>query len=155
MSAPLFSHLFTFRSRRRNRRSFVLLLLVCLAVELAVAAWILIPAYLGQQHMMQLVASGQPLPRPEPASALRLAMGLSSGVALLALFAAAVVALWSAAAQRFHDLGYSGWALLWMLVPFINVYFVYLVFFRLGTAGPNRFGPDPLAQPAGAAAPPG
>ena len=47
--------------------------------------------------------------------------------------------------RRSHDLGKSGWYLLWMLVPFANLYVLIKLWCFRGTAGPNRFGPDPLA----------
>ena len=39
--------------------------------------------------------------------------------------------------RRFHDQNKSGW---WILVPIVNPFFL---MFASGTAGPNRFGPDP------------
>src|SRR5258706_4153596 len=47
--------------------------------------------------------------------------------------------------RRMHDIDRSGWWLLIAFVPFIGV-IVLLVFALLpGTAGDNRFGPDPKA----------
>jgi len=48
MSKPVFSELFTFKSGRRNRKSYVILLLAGLSVVLAVSAWIFIPVYLDE-----------------------------------------------------------------------------------------------------------
>jgi uncharacterized membrane protein YhaH (DUF805 family) len=52
--------------------------------------------------------------------------------------------------RRLHDTDRSGWWLLIALIPLIG-FIVILVFFCLrGTAGPNRFGGDPLrAQGSG------
>lgn len=144
MSKPVFSDLFTFRSARRNRRSFALILLVGLGIEVLIAAWIFIPAYSAQQEYAALAASGALVKQPQ-AGPQSLIPGLILGIARLALWAAVIVAIWAAGAQRFHDLGMSGWSVLWMLVPIVQLYFLYVLFARRGEAGENRFGPDPLA----------
>lgn len=56
----------------------------------------------------------------------------------------------TAAVKRLHDRGRSGWFLLLALIPFVNIWVMIEVYFLKGTDGPNRFGPDPLAAPAGA-----
>nr|MBA2815795.1 Inner membrane protein YhaH [Candidatus Pantoea persica] len=49
--------------------------------------------------------------------------------------------------RRLHDLDRSGWWLLMMLIPLVGK--LLLIYFCLrGTAGPNRFGPDPFDAPA-------
>ncbi|HTR86621.1 MAG TPA: DUF805 domain-containing protein [Reyranella sp.] len=60
----------------------------------------------------------------------------------------AYVGLWlpllAVSVRRLHDRNYSGWHLLWSLVPFGGL--VLLVWFCMdGTKGENRFGPDPIA----------
>ena len=45
--------------------------------------------------------------------------------------------------RRFHDFNKSGSYYLWLFVPFINVYFEFLLFFEEGTVGLNRYGPPP------------
>jgi len=47
--------------------------------------------------------------------------------------------------RRMHDQDKSGWFVLLALVPLVNFYYLYLLF-QPGTAGPNRFGPDPKAS---------
>ena len=47
--------------------------------------------------------------------------------------------------RRLHDINRSGWWQLIMLVPLIGFVMLYW-FVKRGDAGPNRFGPDPLAQ---------
>lgn len=51
--------------------------------------------------------------------------------------------------KRYHDHGKSGWWVLIQLVPLIGSlwYFIEAGCLR-GTVGDNRFGPDPLAEPA-------
>lgn len=141
MSKLVFSDLFTFKAGRRNRRSFALLVLTGLAVEAAIAAWIFIPGYLARQRYLEMVASGQPLPDATSVSGLSLAVSLVIGLGRLALLGAAIVAIWAAVAQRAHDLGWSGWSALWLLLPFINLYFLFVFFFRTGQPAENRFGP--------------
>ncbi len=48
--------------------------------------------------------------------------------------------------RRCHDLDKSGWYLLWLLVPLVNIYVGIRILFVSGTAGPNRFGDDPLQR---------
>lgn len=46
--------------------------------------------------------------------------------------------------RRLHDLDLSGWWMLLMLVPLVNIFFaLYMLFFK-GTEGPNQYGDDPL-----------
>ena len=48
--------------------------------------------------------------------------------------------------RRLHDLDLSGWWMLLMLVPLVNIFFaLYMLFFK-GTEGPNQYGEDPLQQ---------
>ena len=42
--------------------------------------------------------------------------------------------------RRLHDVDKSGWWLLLMLVPLANFYAMYLIWFKKGTEGSNRFG---------------
>jgi uncharacterized membrane protein YhaH (DUF805 family) len=49
------------------------------------------------------------------------------------------------AARRLHDLGKSGWWQLLNFVPLIGPAILIIWLARKGTAGPNSFGPDPLA----------
>lgn len=53
--------------------------------------------------------------------------------------------------KRCHDNDWSGWLVLIMLIPVIGFIFALVLLFKKGTAGPNRFGPDPLGQPDPAA----
>lgn len=61
--------------------------------------------------------------------------------------AAHLLLLWPSLAlgvKRCHDRGRSGWFLLLMLVPLLNLWPVIELAFLRGTTGENRFGPDPL-----------
>jgi uncharacterized membrane protein YhaH (DUF805 family) len=73
----------------------------------------------------------------EGAHAIAMIIGLASiwpGVAML----------W----KRWHDRGRSAWWLLTLLIPFLNLIFMFWivieVWFLKGTDGPNEYGPDPL-----------
>jgi uncharacterized membrane protein YhaH (DUF805 family) len=48
--------------------------------------------------------------------------------------------------KRCHDRGRSGWFILLMLVPLLNIWPAIELYFLRGTVGPNQYGPDPLAQ---------
>lgn len=47
-------------------------------------------------------------------------------------------------ARRLHDIDRSGWWLLIGFIPLIGLIVLVVFFATRGTAGPNRFGPDPL-----------
>lgn len=46
--------------------------------------------------------------------------------------------------RRLHDTDHSGWWILAGWIPLVNFYVLYLLFFKKGTMGVNRFGADPL-----------
>lgn len=50
--------------------------------------------------------------------------------------------------RRLHDLDRSGWWYLLVLIPLIGMLVLLFFFVQRGTAGPNRFGADPLAGEA-------
>ena len=50
-------------------------------------------------------------------------------------------------ARRLHDSGWRAWWMLLVLVPIGSLLILILVLFVRGTAGPNRFGPEPDGQP--------
>ena len=49
------------------------------------------------------------------------------------------------AIRRIHDTDNSAWWLLAGMIPFLNFYVLYLLWFKKGTTGSNRYGSDPLA----------
>jgi len=49
--------------------------------------------------------------------------------------------------RRLHDTNHSGWWLLISLVPLVGFILLIVWLARPGDAGPNRFGPDPIANP--------
>jgi len=50
--------------------------------------------------------------------------------------------------RRLHDTDRSGWWYLIALVPLVGAIVLLVFFCTRGTAGANRFGPDPLGSPA-------
>lgn len=56
--------------------------------------------------------------------------------------------------RRLHDTGKSGWWWLLVLVPFVNLYVLFVLLFQPGQGGPNAYGPAPTPGSAPAQAPP-
>lgn len=53
---------------------------------------------------------------------------------------------WAATAKRFHDIDRSGWTILLLCIPIVDIYFAIIALFSDGTVGPNRFGEDPKGR---------
>lgn len=71
--------------------------------------------------------------------------GLINGAVALGLFLPAL----SVAVRRLHDLDRTGWWYLIILIPLVGLIVLIVWFVKRGTAGPNRFGPDPLSHLGG------
>lgn len=119
MSKPVFSDLFTL-SGRRNRQSYFLYLL----------------AYTVILGLIWGVAG------------ISAAADKSVGLLIVAvvLTLAASVSAWIVAAQRCRDFGWTGWATLITLIPFVGWIFAIAIIFVPGTLGANRYGADPLGN---------
>lgn len=66
--------------------------------------------------------------------------------AILIGIVAYVAIVWFGLAQgvkRLHDMDKSGWLILLLLVPLLNVFWGLYMLFADGTVGPNQFGEDP------------
>ena len=48
--------------------------------------------------------------------------------------------------RRLHDLNKSGWFMLLLLVPLINLVFVLYMYLAPGQVGANKYGADPLEE---------
>jgi uncharacterized membrane protein YhaH (DUF805 family) len=59
----------------------------------------------------------------------------------------------SVAVRRLHDLDRTGWWLLIGFIPLVGWIILLIWYCTRGTAGPNRFGPDPLGLGAMSGAP--
>ena len=51
--------------------------------------------------------------------------------------------------RRLNDLGFSGWWILLMLLPLVNLVLAVVLLFVPGTKGVNRFGPRPVGNGTG------
>lgn len=72
------------------------------------------------------------------------ALELLFAVLLLVSGIFGVVASIMMLARRLHDLDLSGWWMLLLCVPLINLFFAIYFYFFKGTEGPNQYGDDPL-----------
>jgi len=64
----------------------------------------------------------------------------------LVLYPPGIWIAFTLAARRYHDLDKRAFWLLWLLLPLLGPLLVAVeLFFRRGTPGDNRFGPDRLA----------
>lgn len=57
-----------------------------------------------------------------------------------------VIASFTMAIRRCHDINYSFW---YMFIPLFNIYLSILFYFVRGTEGPNNYGEDPTNLPTG------
>jgi uncharacterized membrane protein YhaH (DUF805 family) len=48
--------------------------------------------------------------------------------------------------RRLHDIGWTGWLVLLLFVPYVFAVLALILFFWPGTKGENRFGPDPRVR---------
>ncbi|MGC8469666.1 MAG: DUF805 domain-containing protein, partial [Acetobacteraceae bacterium] len=51
---------------------------------------------------------------------------------------------WAVMGQRCRDFGWTGWAVLITLIPFIGGLFAIALLFIPGDEGTNRYGPSPI-----------
>ncbi|MGE0423653.1 MAG: DUF805 domain-containing protein [Reyranellaceae bacterium] len=69
------------------------------------------------------------------------------GIIVLIFYIAMIWPSVALGVKRFHDRDKSGWWVLISLVPIIGgLWYLIECGFLEGTKGPNKFGPDPLAQ---------
>ncbi|MCL2063798.1 MAG: DUF805 domain-containing protein [Candidatus Cloacimonetes bacterium] len=71
-----------------------------------------------------------------------------SGAAYLSYIFALIVFLPALAVnvRRLHDIGKSGWNLLWIFLPIIGAIMLIVWECREGEPGSNQYGPDPLGR---------
>lgn len=119
MPKPVMEDLFSF-SGRRNRKSYILASLAFFAIMAVIWIIVAIISYSNDNYLMFLVAGLISIP-------------------------AAVVG-WALGSQRCRDFGWTGWAMLITLIPYVGWIFAVAIMFIPGTQGPNRYGSDPLAS---------
>ena len=66
---------------------------------------------------------------------------ISSILTLLLFFPSLMVNI-----KRIHDRNHSGWYLLCILIPLLNIWLLVELFLLKGTAGDNQYGPDPALK---------
>ena len=59
------------------------------------------------------------------------------------LYIPAIVVGFCTTVRRVHDFGSSGWLILWVAFPFVNIIIAFMLLFRSGTQGPNNHGDRP------------
>lgn len=93
-----------------------------------------------------LAAAAVALATMLPETAGGIAMIIGAGLALLVAGVISVLLT----IQRLHDVGWTGWLVLLLLIPYLGSLFSLLLWFIPGTRGPNRFGPVPPPNGKGA-----
>ena len=140
-------------SGRLNRKRYIFrelivmgLLLLMQAIAQALKLFVTVPEALQQVYR---TGGAEPFvllaARPIGEMDLR-SLYILLGIAVLLLIMTLVfaVAAISCHVRRLHDMDYSGWMYLVMLIPIVDVVLLLAMIFKKGTVGPNRFGPDPL-----------
>ncbi|HET6608094.1 MAG TPA: DUF805 domain-containing protein [Rhodopila sp.] len=117
MSKPVMEDLFSFRGRR-NRQSYILASLAFLVIMIVVWAIAFFVSYSSDSLMTMIIAGLLSIP-----------------------FA---IVGWALGSQRCRDFGWTGWAMLLTLIPYVGWIFAIAIMFIPGTQGSNRYGPDPL-----------
>ena len=118
MSKPVFDDLFAFHGRR-NRKSYALLHLTAYGLGFALCFVIL---------LLDELLGGT---------------GLLAAVLLVALIIFMTAMTLIASAQRCRDVGFSGFAGLTVLLPYVGTLAWLALLFWPGEEGKNRFGDDP------------
>ena len=109
MSKPVFEDLFSFEGRR-NRKSYIYYALTMTAISI-VLGLVLVPIAVGTGGI---------------------------GMILFVLFLPILVSSWAVGSQRCRDFGWSGWAILIAMIPYIGVLFALAILFIPGNQGDNR-----------------
>lgn len=120
MSKPIFEDLFKF-SGRRNRKSYILLMLAQVAGLIGLAMLSMIG--------VALLDSFAPL-------------GYLVMLAVIAGFIAICITGWASASQRVRDFGHSGVWVLLILVPYVGWLVSLAICFIPSTPGENKYGPS-------------
>ncbi|MBI2334248.1 DUF805 domain-containing protein [Candidatus Daviesbacteria bacterium] len=90
-----------------------------------------------------LVIFLQTLAQPEIAQNLSDQIAIILLIVLIATVGFGLLYMLPLLVRRLHDLNHSGWALLLMFVPFINLGLILILLFVRGTEGENKYGKEP------------
>lgn len=122
MSKPVFEDLFTF-SGRRNRKSYLLYALAVFGFWILLAMLLVIPAANNSDAGVGIM-----------------------GIIAILLLIPTVVSSWAVGGQRCRDFGWTAWAVLLTAIPYLGIVFAIAMMVIPGSAGDNRYGPDPIAK---------
>ena len=122
MSKPVFEDLFTF-SGRRNRKSYLLYALAVLGLWCVLTFLLIVPAASGSDT----------------------GVGLMSVIAAI-FFIPTVISSWAVGGQRCRDFGWTAWAVLLTMIPYLGFVFAIIMMVIPGNLGDNRYGPDPTSK---------
>jgi uncharacterized membrane protein YhaH (DUF805 family) len=76
-----------------------------------------------------------------------------TGVIPMALFLLIGFTTFMPIIKRLHDRNHSGWYMLLMFVPLVNIWVSIQLYLLRGTQGENKYGKDPLADSGGGGRP--
>ena len=122
MSKPVFEDLFRF-SGRRNRKSYLLYVLAVLGLWCVLTFLLIVPAASGNET----------------------GVGLMSVIAAI-IFIPTVISSWAVGGQRCRDFGWTAWAVLLTIIPYLGFVFAIIMIVIPGNLGDNRYGPDPISK---------
>jgi len=131
MFAPL-KRAFDFSGRSRRKEYWLFVLFV----------WVLLFILLYLDSAFGLGGTATSYSGMDPEGGASVGFKMTGGYLSIAWLVLAFIPGLSVSIRRLHDQDKAGW---WVLVPIAN--FI-MVMFIGGTAGPNRFGPDPKGGPA-------
>lgn len=120
MSKPVFQDVFKF-SGRRNRQSYILLLLAQIGALIGLA-----------------IVTGLAIAVAESAAPLSYLLF----IAVLVGFVAVCVSGWASGSQRIRDFGHSGVWILATLIPYVGFAVSLAIIFVPSSEGENRYGPS-------------
>ena len=120
MSKPIFEDLFKF-SGRRNRKSYILLLLIQSAIYILLIGLVI----LG----VSLIDSSPPI-------------GYLLSLVSTVLWVVGTISIWANGSQRVRDFGYSGVWILATLIPYIGFVLSIAIMFVPSSVGENKYGPS-------------
>jgi len=123
MSKPIFEDLFKF-SGRRNRKSYILLLLLQSVVGASL-------------YGLSLYVIDQP-DTSAPIGDLSFLVSVVSALLLIVI----VVSTWATGSQRLRDFGYSGWWISVTMLPLVGPFFTMWIMIQSSSVGENKYGPS-------------
>ena len=101
--------------------------------------------YLAAVVLLLVIAGASDLPVAGKSEEVPAAMLAGLGVILL-LYLILFIPTLAVQARRFHDQDLSGWLVLLGFIPYLGWLIIFIFMCIDGTAGANRFGPDPKGR---------